>query len=380
MRSAQLDPQIAADLDALDAALRGERDDLAVAIIADEARNAAAPMPPGLELRLEKAIADGFPKPAGSKRRRVSLLGPGLGLAGAAAVAVVIGLSSAGGGGSEDSSSSSVATREAAQSEAGDAGGSSAATAPSVAQDEAVAPDALSAPTGRRVQRAAELTLSTPLGKLQDTADEVVRTTDRLGGYVQRSDVFAGEERGRATFELRIPSDRLDDGLAQLSKLGHVQSRTQQSEDITGRFTSARARLHDARTERQALLRALAEATTTTEIDSIKQRLEIANSRIEAAKGDLFSARRAANYATVQLALVGSTGEDEEGVAGGGDDEWTPGKALGDAADVLSVAAGVLIVALAASIPAGLVLGLLALAFRAWRRRARNLALGGSAV
>jgi hypothetical protein len=383
MRSPKMDPLVQADLDALDAALAGEREDLAVAIIADEARTAAEPMPPGLALRLESAIADGFARPA--KRRRGWALGPAVGVLGAGAVALVIALGTTGGeqgdlvtssGGSEE------AGRQLAkpQTDAAGAGELSGGTSlPPVAADESssqIAPgpvDTDAAPNGRRVQRAADLTLTTPIGDLQTTSDEVIATTDRLGGYVQQSDVSAGDESGRASFDLRIPADKLDEALAALSELGHVRSRTQQSEDITARFTSARSRLNDARVERQALLRALAAATTEAEIDSLEQRLEIARSRIAAAKGDLFSARRAASMARVSVAVVG-TGEDEGGAAGGGD-RWTPGKALEDAVEVLSVAAGVLIVGIAGAIPAGLVALLLLAAWRAQRRRSRELTL-----
>lgn len=381
MRSPKIDPAVRADLDALDAALRGERADLEVAMITDEVRNAAEPMPPGLAQRLESAVERGFADPA-KPRRSWSLWQPAVGLGAAALVAVVIAVGQSGDGGSgaldgreggavapQGESTSSTGIESAG--DAADGTAAAPAPAPSLAQEEA--------PAGgveRRVQRAADLTISVPRAELQSTADEVVRTTDRYGGYVQRSDVFAGRERGRATFELRIPAARLEDSLAALSKLGQVQSRTQTSEDITGRFTSARARLGDARAERQALLRALAEATTTQEIDSIKQRLEIANARIEAAKADLFQARRSAAFASVYVSVVD---EGDSGTAGG-TGEWTPRQAVGDAVDLLSVAAGVLIVGLAAAIPAALVLALLALAHRAWRRRARDLALGGNAV
>lgn len=379
-RSEQMDPVVAAELEELDAVLSGERQDPVLALIADEARAAAPKMPPGLELRLQQAAAEGFAEQRAPKRPPLlsRVLMPAGGLVAAALVVVVI-ASNGGGSTTDDSSSSSVAEVPAAAQSA--AGGTVAGDAAVTEQLESAAPvpspsRAAKAPAERKVQRAADLTISTPLGKLQDTSDEVARTADRLGGYVERSDVNAGGRRGQATFDLRIPTDRLDEALATLSRLGHVRSRTQQSEDITERFVSARTRLTDARSERQALLRALAAATTTSEIDSIKARLEIANSRIAAAKGDLAAARRTANMAHVGVTVVG-TGEDE-GAATGGDD-WTPGKALDDAVHVLSVAAGVAIVALAGLVPAAL-LALLALAaLRGQRRRRREVALDGGA-
>ncbi|MFL5846161.1 MAG: DUF4349 domain-containing protein [Solirubrobacteraceae bacterium] len=393
-RREELDPVVSAELEALDAVLAGERNDPELSLIAEEARASAEPMPPGLALRLESKIAAGFPAGGGAKKRDpwwTKALAPAGGLA--ALVLLVVVLSSVGGGsGGDDASSSSGATDAVSQV----AGGASAADSSSSSGSSEAAPttaggtslaapvaparEADTAAVARKVQRAADLTISTPLGKLQDTSDEVTRTADRLGGYVQRSDVQAGSRGGQSTFDLRIPSARLDEALATLSKLGHVRARSQQSQDITGQFVSARSRLHDARAERQALLRALAAATTDQEIASINGRLEIARSRIAAAKADLFGARRAADYSHVNVTVLGVKGEDE-GAAGSGDDEgWTPGRALGDAVDVLSVAAGVAIVTLAGLIPAALLALLALLAWRAYRRRSRELALDSRAV
>ena len=85
--------------------------------------------------------------------------------------------------------------------------------------------------------------------------------------------------------------------------------------------------------------------------------------------------------AHVGVTVVGTDG-DEGGAAGGDDDTWTPGAALEDAVHVLSVAAGVAIVALAGLIPASLLALLGFAAWRTQRRRRRELALdgGGAAV
>ncbi|MEO6497022.1 MAG: DUF4349 domain-containing protein [Solirubrobacteraceae bacterium] len=388
-RNTGLDPIVEQELEALDAALTGERRDPELALIADEVRATAPPMPPGLALRLEAAAASGFPKAAERTRlgwlRRPPLL-PALGALGAVLLALVIGASVLRGGPSDDGtvsqigggSSSELSSPSGGGANADSAAGGTTSTVPSVALAPPIAEDAdaigRQAPGPRRVRRAAELILSTPIAELQDTSDAVARTADRLGGHVQRSDVAAGDESGQATFDLRIPTARLDEALAALSELGHVQSRTQRSQDITARFTSARSRLHDARAERRALLRALAEAVTSQEIASINARLDIARARIAAAKGDLFGARRAAGLARVNVTVVANPNGDE-GAGLGDEGRWTPGQALEDAVDVLSVAAGVAIVALAAAIPAALLALLALLAWRVYRRRSRELAL-----
>lgn len=391
-RNTALDPVVAQELSELDAVLAGERSDPVLELIAAEARASAEPLPPGLALRLEAAVAEGFPKPARASRAgwlaRVPLA-PAAGVLAAAVLALVVTISAIDSDTRDLGTTSSQSESVPAATEGITGGGSVAEdvdtgtaelsapsavpAAPSVAQDYGTAAREAPAKILRRVQRAADLTITTPVAKLQDTSDEVTRTADRLGGYVQSSDVSARGESGQATFDLRIPAARLDEALATLSRLGHVRARNQQSQDITARFTSARSRLHDARAERQALLRALAEATTSAEIDSINARLEIARGRIAAAKGDLFGARQAAALSRVSVTVVGVDGD--EGGAAGGQGDWTPGRALEDAVEVLSVATGVAIVALAAAIPAALLALLALLAWRVYRRRSRELAL-----
>jgi hypothetical protein len=398
MRRRNIDPAVAADLEAIDAALAGTRPDPELRLVADEVRAGTPAMTPAFAARLDAAVADGFPAApaaAGSGGRRRLRLTPALGLAGAAAAAVVIGVSlqSSTNGIPRDGSSSSASSSSTAADSAASAGKSAAAPAivesaptPSVATP-APAPSSANSTAGqdratavpppgagpRRIQRAADLTISTPIGKLQDTSDAVTAVSDRLGGYVQSSNVSANGDAGEATFDLRIPSSRLDDAMAALSRLGHVRARTQQTQDITASFSSALSRLQDARAERRALLRALATATTPGEVESLQARLRIARSQIIAAGGELAQVRRASNLARISVTVLGVAGDT--GATAGKGKPWTPGRALHDAVRVLSVAASVAIVTVAGAVPAAL-LGLMALlAFRAYRRRRRELAL-----
>ena len=56
----------------------------------------------------------------------------------------------------------------------------------------------------------------------------------RFGGIVASSQIGASDvDGGEASFDLRIPTERLDRALAALSKLGHVTERNQSLQDIT---------------------------------------------------------------------------------------------------------------------------------------------------
>jgi hypothetical protein len=383
-----LDPQIAAELEELEA------------LFAEDVRAIAEPMPLSLKSRLERDVAAGFP----GKRKQRRPFGlptwalPAMGTAAAVLIAVVVVAGSRSGG--EDST---LAQRTPTSSEAGRtatagtlSAGSTAAdeltpatTAPAAPLQKQAAPapsaqaDSAAGAGGaseaapkrgfeRKVQRAVDLDLRVGAGKLEDAADGVVRVTQQLGGYVSDSQVAARDKRGEAYFTLRIPTARLDEATKRLSRLGHVSRLDQSSRDITGAFVSAADRLNDARAERKALLRALAKAKSAGQIASLRQRISLNRSEIAGYKGQLESLRRKADLATIAVQIV-ATGKASTVTPGGGD--WSPDDAAGDALRLLEVAAGVLLIVLAAMVPLALLGGLAYLAGRGARRRRREGAL-----
>jgi hypothetical protein len=393
-RDALPDPAVDHGLRELEAALAGEpgADPELALLVADV--GAARPQPGAPFLAsLDARVHAGFPREDATPRRprepwhvrvrRPADLLPSVGALVAAAVValLVAGLPN----GAQDQNSSSLrgsgaaasapaadskaaptvpSSRPAVQTSAAATSTSQSSRAPAPAPPLPALPDA----RPRKVQRAAALTLTPPAADVQDTADGVVRETQAAGGYVQRSQVATQDGGGTASFTLRIPSARLDDALARLSRLAHVGALTQAATDITATSVSAADRLADARAERRALLRALARATTGRQIASLRARIRDNRSLIAQRQGALDAVRRRADLATVTVAVEGT----DRPSGGGG---WTPRDALRDAGRVLEVAGGVLLIALAVLAPLA-VLGALAwLGTRAARRRRRETAL-----
>jgi len=406
------------ELDALDRALSGEPVDPTHRELEDlvrEVRATAPEMTPGFAARLQEEVRSGFPtsqeRPPLRDRRALAgrwwMLLPAAGSLAAVIVALVIVL---GAGSSEtittfsgkattlpverdaqteEASPSSGVTADSADGSADRANSAPAQRARRSAPSRAAPsvspppPAASSNPAGpsttaiaparaRKVERSAVLALRTPEGEFERTTDAVIATVSRFGGIVASSQIGASDSMGgEATFDLRIPTERLDRALAALSKLGHVTERNQSLQDITASFASAQERLTDARAERRGLLRALERATTQSAIGSLKAQLRTVSSRISGVKGELSSLRRRADLSRVDLTVRGS------GVSGGatGGGDWTPGDAAADALRVIEVFAGVMLVALAGLAPLGLSAGLGVLVVRTGRRRRRESAL-----
>jgi hypothetical protein len=347
------DPTILAELDELDRALAGESSPWSDLV--HDVRAERPVMEPAFAARLDAMVDDARTAP---RRPRWLAWSPLAGLAAAAAVVVVL----VSGSGGTSAPTTAVAPTNAAPS-------SGAAQSEASGATKSLAAPAPAPPAARKVERNTSLALSTARADVQDVADNVVATTQRFGGIVDSSQTSTSDAEASATFALRIPTARLDEAVAALSKLAHVSSLQQGSTDITGSFVSVEARLRDARAERRALLKALAKATTTTAIDAIKLRLRDNRSQIAQLTGELNALRRRANLARVDVTVAGNG----HATTGGG--TWTPKDAAHDALRVLEVAAGVVLVGLAAGVPLALILAAAALAARATRRRRREATL-----
>jgi cellobiose-specific phosphotransferase system component IIA len=197
----------------------------------------------------------------------------------------------------------------------------------------------------------------------------VSRLTTSEGGFVQSSHVDEGEKMGEATLTLSLPSAKLSDTLASLGQLAPVRSESQSLQDITNTYDAARQRLSDATAERQALLRALARASTEGEIDSLRERLAQNRGSIAEAHTAFQAVSQRASTAEVEVTVVGDKNAGSEGL--------TLHRGLHDAGRVLTVTLVILLIAAAVLLPLTLVAIALATARRAWRRHQRERVLGG---
>jgi hypothetical protein len=410
-RHEPLDPAVERRLDALEAAMSGapHADPVLSALVEDV--RAVAPRP-SLEARarLDARAEAGFEGGAGRSRRlrplsplrlragwppRARSLMPAAGVAAAALIALVVALG--GGDGAVDrdvtgggaasgpgavtevapadsgpARDSAPATKAAPSDQAGGGSGSAAPAPPSVAPAPGVAaPAAPVQPTGRRVERSVRLELGARAGRFEAVTDAVVRTTQRAGGHVASSGVARDGTRGTASFVLRIPSARVDTAVAVLSRLAHVRSIDQATQDLTGAFDGTAGRLRDARTQRRALVAAVATASGD-DATRLRGRLAAATARVTRLERAMQALRGRTAYATVDLSVIEAR---RATAAPGRDGRWTPADAWDDARRGLEIAAGVLIIVLAIGLPIALVGSLATVAAGALRRRRRDAAL-----
>ena len=326
-------------------------------LLEDDIR-ATAPQPrEAFVQRLEQRVEAGFPKPR-KPRREIALWKPATALAFCVLFGLVV--------------SVSVLTQDSVEPLSEERSGGSSSTA---IQDDSAEPRFTSpAPSGglaapgrpRVVQRSAQLGLRAPADEFDEVTAGVLDVADSAGAIVRRSNVSERDGRGYATYDLRVPTSRLDATLAQLSDLAKVTVRRESSDDITGAAVSARDRLRDARAERRALLRALERADSSSARSDIRRRLTRTRAAIARAERDGRRTRARADRARLEVTVQSS----------GASGAWTPGDALDDAGRILEVALGIVLVVAAVLTPLLALALAAAIAARLLRRRRRNAILG----
>ncbi len=426
-----LDPEVQTDLDAIDATLRGDAVLPAYAELAEVALllRDERPAPPREEFtrELDAKVARRFqPEPSvngqatRSDRRGWRRIAGPMSAATAVLAAAVIGLIVIVGGNANNNSSSvattagsgaNASTFNGAASGSGSSGaaahpksagagahasnGSSsalsqartlqgtangatlgAAASGSLSSQSAGIPAQNSA--GRRIEQSTQIQLSAGNDHIDAVSQEIFNVASAEDTIVQRSHVAAATANGGgsfATFTLNVPDGNLQTVMDRLSSLhyANVVSRQQTSEDVTNQYNDDKRALNDAEALRTSLLKQLAGAYTTGQIDSLKAQIQTAEGRIRADEAQLNRIEHATSYTTVSVQVNAAAAVAHSGkhAAAG----FSIGRGAHDALRVLVVAAGVALIVLAALIPLALLAALVAWIVYWIRNRRREHAL-----
>lgn len=223
----------------------------------------------------------------------------------------------------------------------------------------------------RAVERSAQITLAADPKDVADDASEVFEAVHAHNGIVMRSSTEEGRagEAG-ATFDLLIPSARLDDAMAAFSEIDAVRSRHEATADITAPTVTTGELLQDSKARIDSLLTQLEAAETEGEREALEAELRQERRHRASLRARFQHLERRADYSRVSLRI--ETGGGSESSGGGA---WGIGDALHDAGHVLTVAAAVTLIALAVLAPIALIALLAWLTHRAWVSRERRRVL-----
>jgi len=223
----------------------------------------------------------------------------------------------------------------------------------------------------RAVERSAELVLAAATGDVGEDSSKVFEVVHAHDGIVISSSTREGKPgEAAARFELLIPSAKLGDALAALSAIDEVRTRHEATDDITAPTVAAGELLQDSKARIDSLLAQLEGAETESEREAVEAELAQERRHRSSLRAQLQHLERRADYSRVLVRI--ETGGAEEPSGGGA---WGIDDALGDAGQILAVAAAVTVVGLAILGPIALIALLAWLAHRAWLRRERRRVL-----
>ncbi len=154
----------------------------------------------------------------------------------------------------------------------------------------------------QKIIRTASLTIKTVA--YEDSMTTLQMLLSQYGGYVEYSSESTSTQSLRnASLTLRIPSQSLDDFLAQLESLGRITRRTISADDVTASYQDTAARL-----ENQRLLLSRLQALTDTAADlsdllALETQLADTQYTIEQLESSLADTDAQVEHATVRISL-----------------------------------------------------------------------------
>ena len=264
-------------------------------------------------------------------------------------------------------------------STSGASNGAAALPATNLTQESSAAVPTPASGTANHVIQSAQLQLTTPNAHIDEVAQEVFNVVSLENGTVQRSQVTqaAGGDNGGsyATFSLSIPTANLQQAMTRLSTLHYasVSSRNDGTQNVSGQYGADQRHIADQKAVRAALLKQLQTADTDTAIDSLQAQLKLAERQLGADELALQSLQHQISYSSLQVQV--NAGPIVYPLRATKSHGFTVGRAAHDSVRVLVVAAGVALIALAVMVPLGLVAVLAAWVAYWLRRRRRQQAL-----
>jgi Domain of unknown function (DUF4349) len=247
---------------------------------------------------------------------------------------------------------------------------------------QSVPPAAVPTPASNsatHVIQSAQLQLTTPNVHIDQVAQEVFNVVSLEDGTVRSSQVTqatGGDNGGSyATFALTVPTSNLQQTMARLSALQYadVSSRTDGTQNVGGQYAADQRHIADQEAVRAALLKQLQSAYTQSAIDSLQAQLKLTERQLASDQAALASLQHQIGYSSLQVQVnAGPIVFPLRTVQNHG---FTVGRAAHDSVRVLIVATGVTLIALAVMVPLGLLAAVAAWVTYWLHRRRRQQAL-----
>lgn len=145
------------------------------------------------------------------------------------------------------------------------------------------------------------------VGSLANASKQISARTKAAGGYIESTNEQAGSGRYGSgpsiTLRLRVPSNKLQSFLGDLSGMGKVTSKSLSSEDVTDKYIDTEARLATKKQLRDRLQQLLKKAVDVKDIMAIEKELNRLQGDIDSMTARLKSMKGKVDYASLTVEL-----------------------------------------------------------------------------
>ena len=161
------------------------------------------------------------------------------------------------------------------------------------------------APVGQKLIRTVDLSAETE--DMDSLLSEVEATIAGLGGYVENRNIYnggAGSRKSRwANLTVRIPAQKLDQFVTQVSGVSNVISHSETTKDVTLSYVGTESRVKALETEETRLLELMASAKDLKDLLTLEEKLTDVRTELERHKSQLRLYDNQVNYSTVHLSV-----------------------------------------------------------------------------
>jgi len=219
---------------------------------------------------------------------------------------------------------------------------------------------------GPQVIKQASLAVSVTSGSFDSKLAAVRALVEQEQGFISGTEAQANPEvdqhirSGVVTF--MVPSDRFDDAIDQLSRLGTVQNEHISGQDVSAQYVDLQARLANEEAQRDAMLVLLKRAQSISDIIAIQTQLGQITQQIEELKGQIQYLDHNTAFSTISVDII----EAGAPAAVQQPDSWGFVTAMSDAAHNFVTTINYIVSGLGAIGPIVILLGI---GFLVWRRR-----------
>ncbi len=123
------------------------------------------------------------------------------------------------------------------------------------------------------------------------------------------------DTRRTATLKFRVPQAQLDAALTDLAKLGTVETRSIQAEDVSAQIVDSEARLRNLRKSETVVLGIMERSGSVADVLKVSQELGQIRSQIEQIQAQVQNLKGQVAYSTINLTLRAAIAQNQQGEA-----------------------------------------------------------------